>query len=304
MRIFEHISKDLKVIAPVGDHCGEGLIWVASEGALYWTDVCRFLVHKMVLSTGDVRTWFFDEPCVALSLTDKSGVLLLGIGSKLILWTPETDERVDHGFALNGWPKVRLNEGRAGPRGEFWVGSMGNNVAEDGDHVPLTANDGELFRITADGPPVRIRGDIGISNTLCFSPDNKYLYFGDTVRNLIWRYEYDAEARLIHNETVFFEGFERGKPDGSAIDCEGFIWNTRFGGGCLVRIAPNGKVDRVIEMPVSNLTTCDFGGPELKTLFITSATLLLERHERLAGSVFALETDIAGAPANLYHIKG
>jgi sugar lactone lactonase YvrE len=294
---------NLRCVAPIGDMCGEGAVWCADEQTLYWTDVCRFLVHRIPVATGAVESWFFDEPCVALSLTTRPGTLLLGIGSRLILWQPDGNIRTDHGFSLDRWPGARLNEGRAGPGGEFWIGSMSNNVGPDGEHIDLEGAKGELFRIIDGQSPQRFKDGIVIANTMCFSPDQRHLYFGDTAPNTIWRYDYDAATRLISNETVFFAGFERGKPDGSAIDADGYIWNTRFGGSCLVRIAPDGSVDRIVELPVSNPTTCAFGGPDLKTLYITSATIYVERHERLAGSLFALDAPVAGMLENCYLLE-
>jgi sugar lactone lactonase YvrE len=293
----------LRVVAPMGDHCGEGLVWSAADNALYWTDVCRFLVHRLSLDSGAVKSWTFDEPCVALSVTDCAGTLLLGIGSRLILWQPATDTRTDHGFKLQGWPTLRLNEGRAGPGGEFWVGSMANNVGPDGEVGAVDGLQGVLYRIKPGTAPWVAKTGIGISNTMCFSPDQRFLYFGDTVQNMIWRFNYDRETQSISGEVPFFAGFARGKPDGSAIDAEGFLWNCRFGGGCVVRIAPDGQIDRVIDMPVSNITTCEFGGPGLRTLYITTSTILLNRHERLAGSLFALDAPVAGAPPHTFALS-
>jgi sugar lactone lactonase YvrE len=291
---------NLRIVAPIGDRCGEGLVWAPVENAVYWTDVCRFLVHRMTLDNMAVQSWYFDEPCVSLSLTDKAGTLLLGVGSRLILWQPESDTRTDYGFALDTWPTVRLNEGRAGPGGEFWIGSMANNVGPDGEDGTVDGLQGILYRIKTGEAPMIAKTGIGISNTLCFSPDNQYLYFGDSDQNVIWRFEYDAATQTLSNEVPFFEGYARGKPDGSAIDADGYLWNTRFGGGCIVRIAPDGQIDRVIELPVSNITTCEFGGADLSTLFITTATVFLDRHERLAGSLFALDAGIAGASPHIF----
>ncbi|QMW22328.1 SMP-30/gluconolactonase/LRE family protein [Sandaracinobacteroides saxicola] len=295
---------NLRCVAPVGNLCGEGATWCAAEQALYWTDVNRFLVHRLTVATGAVESWFFDEPCVALSLTDRPGTLLLGIGSRLLLWQPWGDVRTPHGFALERWPAARLNEGRAGPGGEFWIGSMSNNVGPDGGHVELEGARGQLFRLIDGQAPRMFKDGIVISNTMCFSPDRRHLYFGDTVPNVIWRHDYDAATRSISNETPFFAGFDRGRPDGSAIDAEGCLWNTRFGGKCLVRVAPDGSIDRIVELPVSNPTTCAFGGPDLRTLYITSASVYLDGHERLAGSLFALDAPAPGLPENRYRLAG
>ena len=119
------------------------------------------------------------------------------------------------------------------------------------------------------------RRDVGISNTLAWSPDRRRFYFGDSLANTIWSYDYDRATGTIQNEAVFFAGFDRGLPDGSTVDAEGYLWNCRYDGGCIVRVSPDGKIDRVIEMPVKNITTCTFGGADLKTLFVTTASATL-----------------------------
>lgn len=282
-------------VAPVGDQCGEAATWVPEERALYWTDVNRFLVHRFATSTGAVTTWSFSEPCVALFLTDVPGTLLLALGSRIIRWQPRNDRRQDTPFELKGWPSVRLNDGRPGPNGEIWIGSMANNVGDDGAPGNVVGEHGMLFRVTPKRfQPQLVKSGIGISNTVCFSPDRRTFYFGDTPRNIIWRYDYDPETGLISNEQPFFSGFERGLPDGSTVDAEGHLWNCRFGGGCIVRVAPDGSIDRVVDAPVTNLTTCEFGGTELDQLYVTTAAMMTDRFERLAGSLFVLNVGVAG----------
>ena len=287
---------DIRCVAPVGDQCGEAATWVADESALYWTDINRFLVHRWQEQTNAVETWLFDQPCAALFATSTPGTLILALGEKLLRWRPDTDKREDYGYPLASWPEARYNDGRPGPGGELWLGSMGNNVAEDGTPGDVDGDRGELFRIDPDGHLETVRRGIGISNTVCFSPDRRHFYFGDTPRNVIWRYDYDPDTRRISNETPFFEGFERGRPDGSTVDAEGCLWNCRFGGGCVVRVTPDGSVDRIVEMPCTNITTCEFGGEELNTLFITTAAMMTDGYERLAGSLFGLDPGVRGLP--------
>ncbi len=292
---MKETSPAFKCVAPTGDQCGEAATWVPEEGALYWTDVNRFLVHRLAPSTGAVTTWHFDEPCVALFLTNEVGVLLLALGSKIIRWRPATDTRDNSVFVLPSWPDVRLNDGRPGPDGRIWIGSMANNVGTDGAPGDVVGNRGELMRVAAGSPRGKVmKQHIGISNTVCFAPDQRTFYFGDTPRNAIWRYDFDQRTGSLSNEQPFFCGFDRGLPDGSTIDSEGFLWNCRFGGGCIVRVAPDGSIDRVLDAPVSNLTTCEFGGPDLSTLYVTTAGMMTTRFERLAGSLFAVDTGVRG----------
>lgn len=291
-------------IAPTGDRCGEGAVWSREENALYWTDINRFLIHRFTLNDDCVKTWFFDEPVTTLVLTDRDGVLAAALGSRVILWEPQSDARREHGFRLPGWPAVRLNDGRADPRGSLWLGSMRNNVHPDGSVGEDGGTDGILYRIDPNGSVSEWKRGIGISNTLAWSPDQTKFYFADTLANEIRAYEYDRSTGEIDQERPFLTGFERGLPDGSTVDSEGYLWNCRYGGRCIVRVAPDGTIDRVVEMPVSNITTCTFGGSDYKTLYITTASLGAGPGERLAGGLFALKTEVPGQPENRFRLFG
>jgi sugar lactone lactonase YvrE len=287
----------IECVAPTGDRCGEGAVWSAAEKAVYWTDINRFLIRRYDEASGSVRSWIFDEPVVAIALTSRADTMLVALASKLILWKPLADSRIDHGFSLDGFPEVRLNDGRPDPHGNFWVGSMKNNVLPDGELGEVGKGLGKLFRVTPDGAVTVWRDNLGISNTLVWAPDGSCFYFGDTLENAIYAYDYATGA--IANERPFFTGFNRGSPDGSSIDAEGFVWNCRYGGRCIVRVAPDGRVDRVIDMPVENITTCTFGGEDLRSLYITTAASAV-RGDRLAGSLFRLRVDVPGLPENRF----
>jgi sugar lactone lactonase YvrE len=291
-------------VAPTGDVCGEGAVWHASHEAVYWTDINRFLVHRFTPADECVRTWFFDEPVTALTLTDRPEALAVVLGSRVILWEPSSDVRHDPLFHLDGWRKVRLNDARVDPRGSLWIGSMRNNVHSDGSGGEGGGQDGALFRLDPDGKVTVWRRAIGISNTLAWSPDHRRFYFGDTLANTIWAYDYDPATGAIANERPFLQGFARGLPDGSTVDSDGYLWNCRFFGGCIVRVAPDGTIDRVVEMPVQNITTCTFGGPDRKTLYVTTARIEAPAGDRLAGGLYAIPTEVAGQPENPFRVFG
>ena len=297
------MSTDLICRAAIGDRCGEAATWSADERALYWCDVLRFLIHRYDWDSGSVRSWVFDEPVVAMSLTSRPGTLLVALASRLIFWEPQTDARTPHGFELESSPRVRFNDGRADPLGNFWVGTMKNNVEPDGELGTVGPGEGILFRVAPDGTVREAVHELGIANTLCWSPDRRYFYFADTLANEIRRYDYDATRGLIANPEPFLFGMKLGVPDGSAMDAEGYLWNCRFGGGCVLRVSPEGRIVRTLEMPVPNVTTCAFGGPDLKTLFITTAGRPHVRGDRLAGSLFSLEVPVPGLPENLFRIE-
>ena len=296
------IVESMLCAAPAGDRCGEGPVWHATEQALYWTDINRFLIHRFQSARGAVRSWCFDEAVVALALTTREDTLLVALGSRLIFWKPATDGRQDHGYHLPGWPAVRLNDGRPDPRGSFWVGSMRNNVNPDGSSGEAGGTDGILVRIDPDGAVTEWKREIGISNTLAWSPDRTRFYFADTLANALRVYDYDAATGAISNERPFLVDFARGYPDGSSVDSEGYLWNCRYAGGCIVRVAPDRTIDEVIEMPVSNITSCTFGGPDLKTLYVTTASAGAPESERMAGSLFALRVAVSGQPENVFRV--
>lgn len=281
------------VAAAVGDACGEGLVCVGD--ALYWADINRFLIHRFQPETREVRSWSFEEPVVALAQTEDPDLLLVALASRLVYWRAATDERTPHGFHLDDYPRLRLNDGRAAPDGRFWVGSMFNNVAADGAPGAVAAGEGTLYAIGPSTVTALATG-LGVPNTLCWSPDLSTFYFGDTLENDLRTYAYDRDSGAISLQGSLLKGHDRGLPDGSAIDAEGYLWNCRYGGGCVLRIAPDGSVDRVVALPVTNVTTCAFAGPENRSLFITTASAWPDRFERQAGHLFCIETDVPGSP--------
>ena len=295
------ISKPRCIVAH-GDWCGEAATWSAGEGAVYWVDINRFMIHCFVLQGERCRTWFFDEPVVALSLTTDPARMLVALASRLILWRPEDDSRTDQGMRLDDFPKARLNDGRSDPHGTFWVGSMGNNITAQGEAQEVAQGLGKLFSVKADGKSHLWREDIDIANTMCWSPDGRTLYTGDTIANVIRAYDVDPDTGDISGERPFFEGFDRGLPDGSSVDAHGFLWNCRYGGGCIVRVGPDGTIDRVIDMPSENITTCTFAGPDLSTLLVTTASMGRPPGDRLAGNLFAIDTNVRGLEENRFQL--
>ena len=236
---------ELRCVAPVGDITGEGAVWSAAEACIYWTDINRFLVHRMD-AAGAVLSWHFDEPATALALTDRPGTLLVALASRLVLWRPADDGREAIGPALPGWPAVRFNDGRPDPLGRFIVGTMGNNVGPDGEGLAVAPGLGRLYAFTVAGGFEELQDGIGIANTVCWSPDLRTFYFADTLANEIWAHDFDPATGAIGAARRFFAGYGRGAPDGSAVDCEGHVWNARYGGGCVVRrrAGREGRADR------------------------------------------------------------
>ena len=156
---------------------------------------------------------------------------------------------------------------------------MRNNVNPMDLPGEVGGTDGFLVRIDPGCEVTAWKRDIGIANTVTWSPDHTRFYFADTLRNEVYVYDYDAATGSIQGERTFFAGSSVGKLRRSTMDSAGYLWNCRYGGHSIVRVSPDGAIDRVIEMPVSNVTTCTFGGPDLTTLYVTSAALSALRPE-------------------------
>jgi len=154
-----------------------------------------------------------------------------------------------------------------------------------------------LYRIDNDKNITIVEEGLGIPNTFVWSPDNTKFYFTDTLNGSILSYDFNLDNGELKNKQNFAK-FDRGFPDGSTIDTDGCLWNCRWGGSCIVRFTPTGKIDQVIEMPVQNITNCVFGGKDMKTLFITTASNTGEGQNNLDGNLFAIDLNYQGIEDN------
>ncbi len=284
----------LRCIVDARNKLGEVPVWDVAEQALYWVDIENNLLQRLD-EAGKVTRWTMPERICSFALREQGG-LVVALASTLAFFDPETGhiERLpppDHDMKRN-----RLNDGKCDRRGRFWVGSMDDQLRE---------RTGGLFRLDPDGSLHQMEEGIGISNSLAWSPDDKIFYFADTMQRKIFAYDFDIETGNISNRRVFTDMADQpGNPDGSTIDIEGYLWNAQWDGWRLVRYAPDGSVERIIETPIEKPASCIFGGPDLRTLYVTSAIwdLTPERlkAQPLAGALFAVEVDVPGLPEPRY----
>ncbi|RUQ39002.1 SMP-30/gluconolactonase/LRE family protein, partial [Micrococcus sp. HSID17228] len=179
----------------------------------------------------------------------------------------------------------------------LWLGTMQNNIGEHGEDLPITRRSGGLFRIDADAQVTPLLRGLGIPNTLLWNEEGTQVHFGDSLDGMLYQYSIQPDGQLAAPQ-VWFGPHSRGGPDGSAMDAEGYLWNARWDGSCLLRLTPTGEVDRIIELPVSRPTSCVFGGPNLTTLYITSAASPLDHP--LDGALLAIEVDVPGTPCHRF----
>jgi sugar lactone lactonase YvrE len=164
----------------------------------------------------------------------------------------------------------------------------------------LSGPKGRLWRIDPDRRTVLLQdAEIWLPNALCWSPDGRTLYFGDSHTKLIFAYDYDLDTGVPTSRRLFADTSALpGIPDGASVDADGYLWNARFEAGCIVRLAPNGTLDQTVTLPVSRPTHVTFGGDDLRTLYITTARFRLKPEELqsqpMAGGLLSIETDATG----------
>jgi L-arabinonolactonase len=282
------------------DWLGEGPCWHPGEQALYWTDVPSKMIKRWDPRTGDHMSWPMPEMVTAIAVR-RSGGLIVASHRGIDFFDQRTGSRSRFVAPERDKPLNRSNDGKCDRQGRFWYGTMMNNFAEDMSEVPITANTGGLYRIDANGRVKVFEQGLGIANTFAWSPDERIMYFADTL-DAIYAYDFDAPSGMISNRRVFarIDTEQYGLPDGSTIDAEGFLWNARWDGACIIRWAPDGTIDRVVEFPCQRVTSCIFGGADLDVLYVTTVRYGLNDSELseqpLAGSIFAYDPEVTGLP--------
>ena len=269
---------------------GEGPIWHAGRQQLFFFDINEQTLFAVTAAGEIVDSWLFNETVAAAAIVDDHTlVLATDTGLKQFDLTTGGMNRINEIEADN--PQTRTNDSRVHPSGAFWIGTMTRSEQE----API----GSVYHYRA-GTLTTLKSGISIPNATCFSPDGTIAYWTDTPTRKIMQCATDPATGLpIGAWTLFADVSEgRGYPDGAVVDSQGYLWNAKWGGSCVVRHAPDGSIDRIVEVPVSQVTCPAFGGADLKTLFITTAAKNLTAEqlavEKVAGGLFAIDVDVAG----------
>lgn len=286
---------EITIAADSGDVLGESPSWLAQEQCLYWVDLRAPALHRLDPATGVVKTWPMPD-LVGAVVGRRRGGVVVAISHGLYGFDPETAELTPLAPVEHGPPENRLNDAKCDPAGRIFCGSMW----DFGLHAT-----GGLHRVDAAGRVMQMRSAVTVANAIAFAPDGRTLYFADTRIGAIEQADYDPETGDIGPWRLFAAADAApGRPDGATVDVDGYLWNARYQGGCLARFAPDGRVDRLVELPVSQPTSCAFGGSDLRTLYVTTARQRLGADalaaEPLAGALLALDVGVAGRVEPLF----
>lgn len=285
MRRMEELA--VKIAHPHRSEVGESPVWCARTASLWWVDINGMTVQR--LKGDDLRQWRFQEPVGCLALTD-AGHLILGLRSGIAHFRPDTGAFTPLAAPEPDHPANRMNDGAVSRGGRFFAASMAS---------PPEQPSAALHRLD-NGGTTRLLDGLHVGNGLAFSPDDRTMYVSDSWLEVstIWAFDHDPATGAITNQRVFRTlDPEFGRPDGATVDSEGFYWIAAVGGGRLLRLRPDGEIDRVIAMPVRRPSKPVFGGPDLRTLYVT--TISDGTAEGPDGCVLRLSPGVTGLPQPL-----
>lgn len=289
------MKRDVKNVLALQAELGECPTWSVAEQALWCVDILAPAIHRFDPRSGALETFLQQEEVGCIGLRAQGGVIA---ALRSGVWLLDAQGKPQRKVADNPGEaaKSRFNDGRVDPWGNFWCGSLWE---------PQDKNGALLCRVTPS-LQLEVKGrDIKISNGVAFSPDRRWMYHSDTPNEVLYRYALDEQGEP--GERELFRRFDAkgGLPDGAAVDSEGYYWSAQFDGGRVVRIDPvSAQIVDEIALPVRWPTMVAFGGPDLKTLYITSS-----REDRTAeelarypqsGDILAVEVEVAGLAEPLF----
>lgn len=283
------VQPEVRVAVDVRCETGEGPLWHPVRQSLLWVDIFWRVLFESRPDGGALRAHGFDQRVSAIGWVDETSVVVAGERG-LVRLDLDTGERNDLMAIEADNPTTRSNDGRIDPKGGFWISTMGE---------PMVDGVGSLYRVH-EGTCKTLQTGLTCPNSTAFSPDGTRAYFANTFAQVIFKIPLDPETSLPLGEPEIFADLsdEGHRPDGSVVDVEGCLWNAQYQSGRVARYRPDGSFDRAIEFPVSQTSCPALGGPDLRTLYVTSIRFGLSEEqlakEPLAGAVFAADVDVPG----------
>lgn len=282
---------EVERVADAWQTLGESPVWSVREHALYWVDLRAPALLRLDPVTRALSRWPMDA-LIGAVVPSTRGDLLVALASGIFRFDTSTGTAIplvapEHAESAN-----RMNETKADRRGRLWTSTMRDYGA---------AVTGALYRVASAGDVTRVLTGICVPNGIAWSPDDRTMYFADTRDGRIRAYDFAPHTGDLGGMRILVaRDVLPGAPDGATVDAEGCLWSARYGGACVARITPEGRVDRVIRLPVSNATSCAFGDADLRTLYITTARQKLAAaqlaREPDAGALFAVRLPVGGLP--------
>lgn len=284
------------VVNAKADH-GEGPVWDVRTGTLYWVDLTGKKLHATDAASGADQVLELGDLVCAVA-PRATGGLVAALNKQIVMLNPETGATEPVAMLETDRPANRSNDGKCGPGGRFWVGTMSLDGSVKGA--------GGLYRVDPDGSVRRMLDGLTVANGMAWSSDGRTMYFIDTPTMEVWAFDFDADVGEIANRRAAVSvPEETGFPDGMTIDAEGMLWVAHWGGSRVCRWNPEtGEKLAEIELPAQHVSSCVFGGPNLEVLYITTSRLGLDEEtlarQPLAGGLFCAKPGVQGTPTDTF----
>jgi sugar lactone lactonase YvrE len=282
---------DVSVVIRSHHIVGESPLWDPETQQLYVVDIPGQQIHTVRPSDGDRHTFGLPDWVTSVSTRARGG-LVLSMRKNFAFYDPDSNTLEILDDPEPDRSGNRFNDGKCDRQGRLWAGTMG---ADD-----WLAPTGALYRFDPDRRITRMHDEVKCSNGIGWSPDGRTMYHTESFRYAIFAFDFDPDSGEIGGRRLFvqLDPESGGFPDGLTVDRDGFVWSAQPVYGRVVRYDPDGVIDRIVDLPVSRGTGIAFGGPDLDTLYVTSATETLTEaqiaEEPLAGSVFAFTPGVGG----------
>jgi sugar lactone lactonase YvrE len=289
------VIADVELALAAGADLGEAPSWDAEERLLIWVDITAGIAHRFDPITGRDETFEIGQP-VGAAVPTASGRLALAVRDGFRLLDPGSGRTDPLAEVEATDPPTLMNDGKCDREGRFWAGTK-----DAEGRRPL----GSLYRLDADLRLERVLSGVTISNGLGWSPDGQSMYYIDSATYGVDVLDFDPGPGAVSNRRrlVKLPG-PWGLPDGMTVDEEGFLWVAFWGGSTVRRLSPEGDVTSVVELPVTHVTSCAFGGEDLADLYVTSGRAGLSaeqlRHQPAAGGLFRLRPGVRGLPEHAF----
>lgn len=267
---------------------GESPVWDADRQRLLWCDIPAGVIHALDMANGVRESWSFSEPVPSFGLA-RHGRLVVALRSEVVLFDPQSGARDVVASVTHAKPAMRLNDGKVGPDGAFWVGSMD----ADGDAA-------KLYRVGPDGSVRVVAEGIAISNGLAWNAAGTRLYHSDS-RGGMWLdcWDFDARTGTVSNRRrLRDQDHANGRPDGGACDLDGTYWSAGPSAGRVNRLSADGALLGWVDVPLQHPTMPCFGGPDMRTVFVTSLDSKSDEADR--DGIVSFRTETPGVPVGIF----
>jgi sugar lactone lactonase YvrE len=283
---------EVECIWPIGAELGEGPVWSAAEGALFFVDIKGPSLHRLTIETGARTSWRAPSQ-VGFVVPARDGGFVCGLEDGLHRFDPRSGAFTPLLRVEADRPSNRINDGFVDSAGRLWFGTM-----DDAEQAVA----GTLYRWTGHGAASVMDTGYTITNGPTVSPDGRTLYHTDSAAKTVYAFDLAPDGAL--RDKRVFARIKDAHPDGMAVDAEGFLWVALFGGWRIDRYAPDGRVVGSVRFPCANITKLAFGGPDHRTAYVTTAKLHLPPEARasqpMAGHLFCFAVDTPGLPQAVF----